>query len=60
MARYKIGDTVKYKFDETNEIYEVIRYKHMPKLIFYVLEDNKGERHDCYYPNKLKLIKRLI
>jgi hypothetical protein len=60
MSRYKSGDIVKYKFDETSEHFEVIRYYKMPKLISYELEDINGKRHDCYYPNKLKLVKRLI
>jgi hypothetical protein len=60
MSRYKTGDIVKYKFDENEELFEVIRYDKMPKLISYELEDKNGKRHECYYPNKLKLVKRLL
>jgi hypothetical protein len=60
MSRYKSGDIVKYKFDESSEYFEVIRCEKLPKLTSYELEDVNGKRHDCYYPNKLKLVKRLL
>ena len=60
MSRYKSGDIVKYKYESQPEIYEVRKHYQYGKLAWYELEDEQGIRHNCYYPNKLKLVKRLI
>jgi hypothetical protein len=60
MSRYKSGDIVKYKHDDINTPYLILGYKKYHRMTMYLLEDINGTKHDCYYPNKLKLVKRLL
>jgi len=61
MSRYKSGDKVKYKeiyISGESEVFTVVKYRKYYKMTEYTLESDKGERHDCYYPNQLQLVKR--
>jgi hypothetical protein len=61
MARYKVGDEVTYAGNQ--EVYTVVDYQQLPncrnpKLTYYVLEDIKGNKHDCNQPHILRIHRR--